>query len=345
MRIHSAMCLESMSEVRVSLAPRRRSPLGPLIRLGLVLALTGSMVLAAAVGTNTLGAGDRFQRLTARIELLVNPPPDRPIDDEVVGSRVQPSPLRTLEPTPAGSAESSMPPSGDGSFPSRSPEPEPESTPAPAPVRGPVDFDLLADAGIDPGEPFNSQVENDMCAPASVQIVLAMLGLAGTDDEFQLGLQRRVREWESWRDSHDGKWGPSAIARALGKYGAAGYKVRVYESRADALYDAAVAIRTLRKPVILLAWRGAHTWVMTGYRADADPAVFADATVTGGYILDPWYPRVSSIWGPSDPPGAFQDAAEMQRNYLPWERPEGRYPGRDGKFIAVVPTSPAEGGG
>ena len=25
--------------------------------------------------------------------------------------------------------------------------------------------------------------------------------------------------------------------------------------------------------------------------------------VTGAYILDPWYPDVSSIWGPSDPPG------------------------------------------
>jgi hypothetical protein len=33
-----------------------------------------------------------------------------------------------------------------------------------------------------------------------------------------------------------------------------------------------------------------------------------------------------------------QDAAEMRRNYLPWKRPEGNYPDRDGLFIAVVPT-------
>ncbi len=31
----------------------------------------------------------------------------------------------------------------------------------------------------------------------------------------------------------------------------------------------------------------------------------------------------------------------MERNYLPWKRPEGRYPDRDGLFIAVVPTKPA----
>jgi hypothetical protein len=93
--------------------------------------------------------------------------------------------------------------------------------------------------------------------------------------------------------------------------------------------------------VILLAWRGAHTWVMSGYRADADPTVFKDARVSGAYILDPWYPWNSSIWGQSDPPGTFQNAAEMVRNFLPWKRPEGHYPDRDGKFIVVMPTIPA----
>ena len=80
---------------------------------------------------------------------------------------------------------------------------------------------------------------------------------------------------------------------------------------------------------------------MTGFRADADPALFADAKITGAYILDPWYPDVSSIWGPSDPPGTFQNEAEMIRNYLKWKRPEGKYPERDGLYIAVVPTRQA----
>jgi hypothetical protein len=77
---------------------------------------------------------------------------------------------------------------------------------------------------------------------------------------------------------------------------------------------------------------------MTGYRADADPATFADAKIKGAYILDPWYPDISSIWGASDPPGTFQDEAEMIRNYLKWNRPEGDYPERDGLYISVVPT-------
>jgi hypothetical protein len=77
---------------------------------------------------------------------------------------------------------------------------------------------------------------------------------------------------------------------------------------------------------------------MSGFKANADPASFADAVVSGAYILDPWYPSVSSIWGPSDPPGAFQDNAEMIRNFLPWKRPEGAYPDRDGRFIVLIPT-------
>ena len=43
----------------------------------------------------------------------------------------------------------------------------------------------------------------------------------------------------------------------------------------------------------------------------------------------------------SDPAGAFQDEAEMRRNFLPWKRPEGRYPERDGRWIIVAPTVPA----
>jgi hypothetical protein len=62
---------------------------------------------------------------------------------------------------------------------------------------------------------------------------------------------------------------------------------------------------------------------MTGFKSDADPTIFSNAKIAGTYILDPWYPDISSIWGPSDPPGTFQNNSEMIRNFLPWKRPEG----------------------
>lgn len=193
----------------------------------------------------------------------------------------------------------------------------------------------------DPEAVFAHEIRKDWCAPAGVQMTLAVLGLADTSEAFQRKLAGRVREWESYRDSHNGEWGPSAMAAALAAYGAPGYQVRAYDTRADALFDAAVALEKTNSPAILLAWRGAHTWVMNGYRADADPAIFPDAKISGTYVLDPWFPSVSSIWGPSDPPGTFQDAKEMERNFLKWKRPEGTYPARDGKFIVVIPTVPA----
>ena len=267
---------------------------------------------AGAVATNTLGAGDLFERLIAKIERwMAGPVPDRATLPTV--TITAPPPTRAPTTAPGASASPTTPP-----------------------VRAPVDVTIVAD----PEAVFAHELRKDWCAPAGVQMTLASLGLADTSDAFQRELASRVHEWESLADSLNGEWGPAAMALALEAYGAPGYEIRAYETRADALRDSAVAIEATRSPAILLAWRGAHTWVMTGYRADADPAYFPDAVVSGTYVLDPWYPWISTLWGPSDPPGTFQDTAEMERNFLPWKRPEGKYPDRDGKFIVLVPTVP-----
>jgi hypothetical protein len=300
---------------------RRRS-----ILVVLLVAIAGGALIGAfAVSTDTFGAGHLFERAIARIDrFIAGPVPDRPTDGTILvtAAPVTPEPTATSTATPRGST-------ADASL-----TPEPPPTPTPTPARLPVDVDIASD----PEAVFAHELEKTWCAPAGVQMTLAFFGLADTSDGFQRELQSRVREWESFGDSHNGNWGPSAMALALEAYGAPGYEVRGYETRELALRDAAVAIQATGSPVILLAWRGAHTWVMTGFRADADPTRFHDAIVDGAYVLDPWYPSISSIWGPSDPPGTFQDAAEMERNYLPWKRPEGHYPERDGLFISVVPT-------
>lgn len=296
-------------------------------RVGLFAIVVGVVVATFAVSTDAFGAGQLFERAVAKIDrFIAGPVPDRPTDGTILVTR----PPVTAAPTVAPSST----PRESGAAASSTQEPTP--TPPPTPARVPVDVDI----GTDPEAVFAHELKDTWCAPAGVQMTLAFLGLADTSEGFQRELQGRVREWESYGDSHNGNWGPSAMALALEAYGAPGYEVRGYETREDALRDAAVAIETTRSPVILLTWRGAHTWVMTGYRADADPQLFRDAIVEGAYILDPWYPWVSSIWGPSDPPGTFQDSAEMERNYLRWKRPEGHYPERDGLFIAVVPTLP-----
>ena len=295
------------------------------LQIGLVLAVLVVMSGLGAVATNAFGAGDRFENLVDKIRLVVDPPPDRPTVETV---QIEPSLSPLPEPSP-----SPVPvvPAG-----SAAPSPSPSPSPSPEPVRRGVDVNLHPDAE----KLFNSQMTKDWCAPAGVQIALALMGLVPATDAFQKELAGRIDEWESKRDSRNGGWGPAAMVQALDAYGAKGYEIHAHKSRAAALRDAARALTTTGSPVIVIAWRGAHTWVMTGYRADADPTIFDDVVVDGAYIFDPWYPRVSSIWGPSDPPGTYQDAAEMKRNYLPWKRPEGKYPDRDGRYLVVVPTIP-----
>jgi hypothetical protein len=301
----------------------RRFAVGVVV-LTTVVATLGTLVVA----TDTFGAGKRWESLLARVDrFLRGPVPDRPTLVTVLVTEPPPTPSPSPGPTPR--------PTPSGS-PLATAAPTPEPTPTPEPAREPIDVRITGD----PNAVFASELTKEWCAVAGVQMVLAQLGLVDTSDATQKKIAGRIGEWESWADSHNGDWGPAAMVLALEAYGAPGYEIRAFKSRQGALRDAARALQATGAPVILLAWRGAHTWVMSGFRADADPTIFPDAQIEGTYILDPWYPRVSSIWGASDPPGTFQDGAEMVRNYLPWKRPEGRYPDRDGLFLIVAPTIP-----
>jgi hypothetical protein len=316
-------------------APRhRRSRRRPLVALG-ALGLAGVIMAVGAISTNTLGAGHLFDRAVAKVDrFIAGPVPDRSAPDDVVVTDPPDAESADVEPS-ATPSPATLPIAGElGPILTPIPAPTPTPVPKPTPARVPVNVDIVRHHDA----VFAHEIKVTWCASAGVQMTLAALGLGDTSHGFQRELQGRVHEWESVRDSRNGDWGPSAMALALDAYGAKGYQVRTYQTRQGALRDAAKAIEKTKSPVLLMAWRGAHTWVMTGFKADADPAIFSNANISGTYILDPWYPDVSSIWGPSDPPGTFQNNAEMIRNYLPWKRPEGAYPKRDGLFLAVIPT-------
>ncbi len=303
---------------------QKRWPIAALVLV--LLFVTGFAVVQA----NVLGMGERFDRWSALVENWIDPPPDRPTVPTVVV---------TPEPSPSPTPEVTL-------------EPSASPTPSPTPIpRVAVDVDLVSD----PAAVFTSQITDKDCAVAGTQMVLTILGLGPAGNEFQTEIHDRIPEWEALDDSLNGGWGPDAVRKALAAYGEPGYREYAYDSYADALRASAIAISEMNKPVVMFPWWGAHTWVMTGYRADADPTLFDDAAVSGAYILDPWYPRTSSIWGKSDEPGNFEDLAELERNWpavggppglenvgTGWTRPEGAYPDRDGRFVVLIPTTPRE---
>jgi hypothetical protein len=316
----------------VTRSPRRAPARLRRLVVGVVgIAIVGGTLTTLAIATDTFGAGERWITVIAKIQRLVEGPvPDRPTLGTVLVTE-PPDDSESASPVPSATPKPTKHTPGV--------TPAPTATPTPKPQPTPVDFDIVDD----PNAVFASQHHKDWCAPAGIQTVLAIMGKADTSVQTQIDLNDRIHRWEAYKDSHNGDWGPAAMALALDDEGVPGYEVHAFQTLTYALRDAAVAIRETRSPAILLAWRGAHTWVMSGYRADSDPRFFRNSKIEGAYILDPWYPRISSIWGPSNPPGTFTTFAELQDNFLPWKRPEGIYPDRDGLWITVVPTQPRAG--
>ena len=290
--------------------PVARAPIGNgqarLRIVGLAFVLALALVAGALVGTAVRGTSGAPARATA------TPP--------AVGL-VSPTPSPTPTASPAAS-------------PSPTSSPTPTASPAPTLAAGPVDINLAPNGAA----VFESQLTKELCAPAGLTSALATMGLVTASDAVQRQIESHIKAWWSYDDSHNFGWGPLAMTKALAYYGAPGYVVKAFTTRDQALRAAGIALSATHEPVLLLAWWGAHTWVMTGYRATGNLATDPKAQFKGAYIVDPWYPRVSSIWGHVQPPGHFYDMAGMIHNYIAWTRPEGHYPTRDGKWVAVLPT-------
>ena len=218
--------------------------------------------------------------------------------------------------------------------PGTTPLPVAEATPAASPTKAPFDMDIYR-----PGT-FVSQMNRDYCMAGAVQNMINIIG-PGIDvtTAKQQAIGNLIVSLTTRQDSLNGGFGPGGWALTMPQLGAGKYELVVDQSFDKAMLDAALALARTSRPVGLLSWWGAHSWVMTGFRADADPLLFPDDfKLSGAYIVDPFYPRVSKIWGQTLGPDTFRNMADMAHNYIGWKRPEGRYPGRDGKWLLVIPV-------
>jgi hypothetical protein len=213
--------------------------------------------------------------------------------------------------------------------------PSPAPTPTPA-AGGPFTMNLYR-KGV-----FVHQFDKESCVAAAALNMLNVIRLVEDGQKpdvsvkTQRALEARIAKLTTEEDSHNGGTGPGGWAALLGEEGYP-YEVRAYPSRAEALQAAAAAIRATRRPVGMLTWTGIHSWVMTGFTTTADPAATTDFTVGTAYVLDPWYPWISTRWPRSEAPNAPRDAADLKANFLPFSLRSGPYPGRDGQFLLVVP--------
>jgi hypothetical protein len=217
----------------------------------------------------------------------------------------------------------------------------PSVTPVASPTRATFQIDVYK-----PGS-FVSQMNKDYCMAGAIQNMLNIM--KPTIDLLGAGQQQigdLLVSLTTYDDSRNGGFGPAGWALTLNKLGVGPYRLVIDTTFDKAMRDAAIALAQTGRPVGLLTWWGAHSWVMTGFRSDADPAIFPNTfKLKGAYIVDPFYPRVSSIWGQTLGPDTLRDMAAMAHNYIGWKRPEGSYPARDGKWLLVIPVDgpPATG--
>jgi hypothetical protein len=260
------------------------------------------------------------------------------------GAATQPSGavLGIKEPTPTvepilGAAKGaevfgpvSTPPSAAAATPAPlPPHPLPQAKAAP----GPYAINLY-----EPGD-FATEVLKHYCIPGAMQTMINVMehGAKPASRAIQDRLYRLARRLSTDRLRGEGAE-PEGWARGLEHLGYGKFEVLVEKTRTAAILEAALALRRTGRPVGLLVWRGAHAWVMVGFRATADPGVTSDFTVTHVRIVDVWYPRVSSIWGASVKPSTLIPVAKLKEDYLRWRRPTMPYPDKDGKFVLVVPV-------
>ena len=78
---------------------------------------------------------------------------------------------------------------------------------------------------------------------------------------------------------------------------------------------AALALAETKRPVGLVMWAGRHAWVMTGFKATADPRKHDDARVTRVRVMDPLYPH-GSRWGASPAPNRLITLKTLAKQFV-----------------------------
>ncbi|MFN8619557.1 MAG: hypothetical protein U0869_02265 [Chloroflexota bacterium] len=344
--------------------PRHRTnPLVPLVGILVLVLLTGGVVvvggsfaakalLSATAATGTPDASpSTAPRAATDADPTASPHPTRrphrtPVASAAPDSGAVADPTRRPRGDAGGTTDPSPEPSlladaidtiavdGDteaSPAPARTPRPWSDLRPRPRP--GPFSMDIYK-----PGT-MASEALPQWCVPAAMLTMINLMkkGRPDTSDAEQKRLYYLARHHSTDKLTGAGAE-PEGWAGGLNAEGYGPYRVYIADNRLYAIRQAARALRLTGRPVGLLAWRGAHSWVMTGFEATADPAYTNKFVVTGVYIADVWYPRVSTIWGPSNPPDTLVPFDKLPIDYLEWRRPDVKYPDKDGKFIVVLPV-------
>ncbi len=197
-------------------------------------------------------------------------------------------------------------------------------------------FDLYRDGVYSPQQTWT------WCTAASVQMMANMV--QGQQDASYAG-QLAIIGFEHARDRFSSSIAgsdPQGMVAALSAFGAGSYRWSKNRSSDDALREAALAIRTLKRPAALFVNWGSHAWVMSGFTATVDPLVSDNWQLTGVYVEGPLYPRQVLKKGFYDPPpDQWYSIETMRKVMLPyWETIAPSTSIWQGAIVTTIPDAP-----
>jgi hypothetical protein len=213
------------------------------------------------------------------------------------------------------------------------PTPAPTATPGPKPTASPKSkpyaINLASTADFVPQYTF------DWCVGASIMMARSII----TDSRIESRSSQR-RLWELARDltigSPYGGANPAGWTAALNELDLGAYRLVSLPTFDAAVDRAALALAETKRPVGLVMWAGRHAWVMTGFKATADPRKHDDARVTRVRVMDPLYPH-GSRWGPSPAPNRLITRKTLAKQFVKRDRPEYDF-GVEPGWLLVLPV-------
>ena len=186
------------------------------------------------------------------------------------------------------------------------------------------------------------QATNAMCVPASMQIMINLMsGLAPDRSKAtQHSLYTLARSYSPWITPDRVGASANGWAAGLDQLGYGNFDLMSLATMDEALKAAARQMRFTGKPVGLLVWEGDHAWVMSGFKATADPGWTDDFEVTAVWIEDPWYGRLDRTWGRGLEPHTLLTTDELRDDFVNWpSRWFAGIFGTQNRYVIVAPIS------
>ena len=183
---------------------------------------------------------------------------------------------------------------------------------------------------------FTTQKSWLWCTAAGVQIVR---NIVDRKTDHTTAGQRRYFTWMRDRNRYDlplsAGVDPAGWAAGLRHFVDGRYRLVSSRTFDSALRSAVTRLRLTNLPVALTVSHGNHGWILTGFRATADPAKTTAFAVTSVRVTGPLY-GLQSKNGYDMAPNTKLTATQLKRFFTPW-----KYAPRkmvwDGRYVSIQP--------